>query len=263
MDGKPGHFNVLDMRSHRIPRFCRSSYAAETLGGEEAFDVGQLRRGFLASLRGLSLQRQDVGRSLNSVGLTVVVDAKDVHDKANSDSDTSSFGSQKCLAFTVAWLRSVLRRPNTTLRWTSAENMWVDSGTKEMDLIHVRRILKEGHWSVEYSPVFVKQVSKGRAKPSAVTAGPALPGEALSGSEPVMGHLLHLGELRGWHQADDTGVSVAYDARSFRTPEPRFPSAQYPLRTTYGQSHFSQVSASGVAWSPVQSTRRFRISMGF
>ena len=29
MDGKPGHFNVLDMRSHRIPRVCRSSYAAD------------------------------------------------------------------------------------------------------------------------------------------------------------------------------------------------------------------------------------------
>ena len=233
MDGKPGHFNVLDMRSHRIPRVCRSSYAAETLGAEEAFDVGQLCRGFLASLRGLSLQRQDVDRSLNSVGLTVVVDAKDVHDKANSD--TSSFGSQKSLAFTVAWLRSVLRRPNTTLRWTSTENMWVDSGTKEMDLTHMRRILKEGHWSVEYSAVFVKQVSKGRAKPSAAPSGPELPGEALSGSEPVMGHLLRLGELRGWHQVDDTGVNVAFDARSFRTPEPRFSSALYPLRTTYGR----------------------------
>ena len=154
-----------------------------------------------------------MGRSLNSVELTVVVDAKDVHDKANSD--TSSFGSQKSLAFTVAWLRSVLRRPNTTLRWTSTENMWVDSGTKEMDLTHMRRILKEGHWSVEYSPVFVKQVSKGRAKPSAAPAGPELPGEALSGSEPVMGHLLRLGELCGWHQVDDAGVNVAFDARSF------------------------------------------------
>ena len=32
----------------------------------------------------------------------VVVDAKDVHDKG--DSDTSSYGTQKSLAFTVAWL---------------------------------------------------------------------------------------------------------------------------------------------------------------
>ena len=222
MQGRPGSFNVLDMRSHRIPRVCRSSYAAETLGAEEAFDVGQLCRGFVASLRGLSLQRQDVDRSLNSVGLTVVVDAKDVHDKANSD--TFSFGSQKSLAFTVAWLRAVLRRPNTVLRWTSTENMWVDSGTKDMDLSHMRKILAEGHWSVEYSPEFVKQVSKGRAKPPVATSTRELPGEALVGSEPVMGHLLRLCELRGWHQIDGMGINVAFDAKSFTLAfrRPRF-----------------------------------------
>ena len=59
---------------------------------------------------------------------TTVVDAKDVHDKGNSD--TSSFGSQKSLAFTIAWMRSVLRRPNTALKWTATENMWVEAGTE-------------------------------------------------------------------------------------------------------------------------------------
>ncbi|CAE7900532.1 dnaJ, partial [Symbiodinium necroappetens] len=90
MAGEVGAFNVLDMRSHRIPRVCRSSYAAEMLGTEEAFDVGQLCRGFLAMARGLPLHGTTVDPSLNSVPLTVVVDAKDVHDKGNSD--TSSFG---------------------------------------------------------------------------------------------------------------------------------------------------------------------------
>ena len=45
---------------------------------------------------------------MNAVPMTVAVDAKDVHDKGNSD--TASYGSQKSLAFTVAWIRSVLRR---------------------------------------------------------------------------------------------------------------------------------------------------------
>ncbi|CAE7503333.1 RE2, partial [Symbiodinium sp. CCMP2456] len=139
MNGQTGNFNILDMRSHRIPRVCRSSYAAETLGAEEAFDVGQLCRGFVASIRGLSLHKTQLDASINSVPLCVVVDAKDVYDKSNSDSN--SFGSQKSLAFTIAWLRSVLRRPNTGLRWTSTENMWADGGTKEMDLTHMREIM--------------------------------------------------------------------------------------------------------------------------
>ena len=76
------------------------------MGAEEAFDIGQLCRGVVANVRGYPLHGKEMDRSLNSVPLTVVVDAKDVHDKANSD--TSSFGSQKSLAFTIAWLRAVL-----------------------------------------------------------------------------------------------------------------------------------------------------------
>ena len=42
MAGREGKFNILDARSHRLARVCRSSYAAETLGTEEDFDIGQL-----------------------------------------------------------------------------------------------------------------------------------------------------------------------------------------------------------------------------
>ena len=226
MNGETGHFNILDMRSHRIPRVCRSSYVAETLGAQEAFDVGQLCRGFLASIRGPPLHGKETDKSLNSVALTVVVDAKDVHDKANSD--TSSFGSQKSLAFTIAWLRGVLRR-------TSTQNMWADAGTKEMELDHVRQIMDCGTWSVTYSPEFVKQVSKGKRVPPPIPrdARLALLGEPLRGDDPLLGHLMKLGDQRGWHRLDDVGVNVADHAKSYRTPEPRFSSAEYPLRSTF------------------------------
>ncbi|CAE7237175.1 unnamed protein product [Symbiodinium microadriaticum] len=238
MEGRTGRFNILDMRSHRIPRVCRSSYASETLGAEEAFDVGQLVRGFLATARGLPMAGKAVDASINSIPLTVVVDAKDVHDKANSD--TSSFGSQKSLAFTVAWLRSVLRRPNTTLRWTSTENMWVDAGTKHMDLGHLRSILREGRWSVTYCPDFVKQVAKAK-KVSAAAPRKAelpLPGEPVDGHDPMLGYLSKLADQKGWHFLDGMGVNVAFQARSFRTPEPRFSSKEYPLRTTFGRMEY-------------------------
>ena len=162
MSGGVGSFNILDARSHRVPRVCRSTYAAETLGCEEAFDVGILCRGFLGAARGLNFLGRAALVSLNMVDLTVVVDAKDVHDKGNSD--TSTYGAQKSMAFTVAWLRSQLRQPRTCLRWTSTENMWVDGGTKIMDLTHMRRTMQSGRWSVSYSPQFVKQVYKASKK---------------------------------------------------------------------------------------------------
>lgn len=234
MTGGTGYFNILDARSHRIPRVCRSSYAAETLSTEEAFDVGRLCRGLLATIRGQDLYGKKAETAMDSVDMQVVVDAKDVRDKTNSDS--ASFGAQKSLAFTVAWLRSELRRPRTQLKWTSAENMWVDGGTKLMNLDHMRKIIAAGRWSVAYNPGFVKQVYKAsKSKPRPLQDGAALPGEPLGRDEAMLGHLMKLGGQRGWRQQTGVGINVAFNAKSYRTPEPRFSTSQFPLRTTFAR----------------------------
>ena len=49
MAGRKGGFMVLDARSHRLQRVCRSTFSAELLGVEEAVDVGHYCRGYLAS----------------------------------------------------------------------------------------------------------------------------------------------------------------------------------------------------------------------
>ena len=140
MAGRKGKFTILDGRSHRLSRVCRSTYAAELLNGtEETFDTGQYCRGILAEAFGYPMNMRDVGASCDAIPLTVVVDAKDVYDK--STSDTPSFGSQKSLAFTVAWIRNVLRRPNTSIRWTSTANMLVDCLTKEMECAYFQQVL--------------------------------------------------------------------------------------------------------------------------
>ncbi|CAJ1414999.1 unnamed protein product [Effrenium voratum] len=203
MNGKTGRFNILDAR------------------------------GFFASLKGKSVVGKEFERNIDTVGLTVVVDAKDVYDKSNSD--TASYGSQKSLAFTVAWMRAFLRRPNTALKWTSTENMWVDGGTKAMDLTHMRKIIKTGSWSVSYSPDFVKQVHKAAKKVPKVSACAVLPGDAVGGDDPILAHLMALGEQRGWHARAGVGINVATSAKSFRTPEPRFSAESLPLRTTFGR----------------------------
>ena len=242
LSGGVGYFNVIDSRSHRIPRVCRSTYAAETLSTEEAFDIGRLCRGLLASVHDRNLYGKQAEMGIDSIPMVVVVDAKDVHDKSNSD--TPSYGAQKSLAFTVAWMRAELRRPNTSLRWTSTENMWCDGGTKLMDLTHMRKILAEGRWSVSYCPGFVKQVYKA-AKSKPVKNGDGKLdgcqiGESMSTEDALVRHLMKLGEQRGWHHQNGMGINVAFNARSFRTPQPRFSATQYPLRSSYARvSHGS------------------------
>ena len=49
LSGKEGSFTVIDARSHRAPRVCRSTYSAELQGTEEAADVGIFCRGLFAS----------------------------------------------------------------------------------------------------------------------------------------------------------------------------------------------------------------------
>ncbi|CAE7399786.1 Ank3 [Symbiodinium necroappetens] len=117
---------------------------------------------------------------LDKVYSTVVVDAKDVHDKGNSD--TSSFGSQKSLAFTV------------------------------------------------------------------------LPGDPVDGNDPLMGFLLKFAEVRGWHSHGATGVNVAHNARSYRTPEPRFSSALLPVRTTFARY---QRASGELVWRALERKTRY------
>ena len=164
------------------------------------------------SWQGTQLHGRDVDVAINSVPMTAVVDAKDVHDKGNSD--TASYGSQKSLAFTIAWLRSALRRPNFCLKWTATSNMWVDGLTKDMDLSHLRKILQSGKWSISYSPEFLKQVGKAKQpKPSSSTAcaGDELPGTELSAEDPILPHLARFADQKGWH------ALAAYNAKSYRT----------------------------------------------
>ena len=47
-DDKVGTFNILDARSHRLARVCRSLYTVETYNLEEGVDRSEMIRGILA-----------------------------------------------------------------------------------------------------------------------------------------------------------------------------------------------------------------------
>ena len=248
MDGKTGCFSVIDSRSHRIGRVCRSTYGAELLGAEESFDIGQFIRGVVAEFQGLPVLGRQVDHVLDSISMCVVTDAKDVYDRCSSD--TSSYGSQKSLAFTIAWLRAMLQRPNTKLRWTSTMNMFIDCGTKEMDVSHFQQIVKTGRWCAKYEAAFVKQGKTKSAKPKkSASLSSDLPGCAMNESDPMFQHVLSLGDSTGWHQKDGVVMQVARNARSYRTPRPRFLPSDYPLRSSFARFD----SETGSAWRRLES----------
>ncbi|CAL1128158.1 unnamed protein product [Cladocopium goreaui] len=232
--GREGSFSVLDARSHRLPRVCRSTYGAELLGTEEAFDVGCFCRGWWAMLQGLPIEHKRAEEVMDCIPLAVVTDARDVYDKGSSD--TPSYGSQKSLAFTVAWIRGVLSKPNTMLKWTSTENLFVDCGTKDMSTEHVHKILSSCRWSVTFNQEFVKQ--KQKTKPKKLAGGSCeslLVGSALGENSPIYPYLAQLSASPGWHQREGVLINVARHAKSFRTPGARVDPKKFPLRTTYAR----------------------------
>ncbi|CAK9107120.1 unnamed protein product [Durusdinium trenchii] len=232
MEGREGKFGVLDSRSHRLSRVCRSTFGAELLGSEEAFDAGLFCRGLFAEAQGFDVLRGDSCYA-GSVPLGLVSDAKDVFDK--SVSDTPTYGSQKSLAFSVAWIREVLRKDCTRIHWTSTENMLIDCGTKEMNATHLKTVLDRGSWSITYNPSYVKQTLKPTKPLLAKARNSVLPGRVLNGDDPILSHLQKLAERPGWHVQHPYGIHVCRNAVSFRTPNPRFSKEQYPLRTSYGR----------------------------
>ncbi len=231
MSGELGQFNMIDARSHRLQRVCRSSYAAETLGLEEAMDAAHLIRGMLAELRGIRVRGQNDLSAVAAVSLTAVVDAKDTHDKVCSD--TSSHGQQKSLAFSVAWLKQQFKAGNTSLRWCATDNMVVDALTKEMDTTHLRRVLTTGQWSIRYNSDFVRQrrqktttATSTKESADSINWGSSVP-------EEYAAELEKLARQPGWHISGTLGVQVARNASSFRTPTPRLSTDAFPRRSTY------------------------------
>ena len=100
------------------------------------------------------MENHYVDSIMDAIPLCVVVDATDVYDKSSSE---TTFGNQKSLAFAAAWMRSVPRRPLTSLRWTATENMLVDGGTKLMDMKHLRDTPSRGRCMVNQIPYGVHQ----------------------------------------------------------------------------------------------------------
>eukprot|EP00435_Cladocopium_sp_Y103_P050905 s345_g15.t1 len=93
-----------------------------------------------------------------------------------------------------------------------------------MDTAHLRTTLQKGTWSVIYNLEFVKETVR---KKKDVHAEESLDGE-LPGRVPAAadGELLqwarHFAESPGWQFVNGVGVNVSQQARSMRSPSPRF-----------------------------------------
>lgn len=112
--------------------------------------------------------------------------------------------------------------------------MFVDAGTKNMDVSHLHGILEKCQWSAKYSPAFVKQGKTLAIRKSSSKSLNEL-GEPVAGDDPMLAHLMTLTDQTGWHNKAGLAIQVSRNARSFRQPGPRYDSSRFSLRSSFAR----------------------------
>ena len=88
----------------------------------------------------------------------------------------------------------------------------------------------------EYQPDFVRQTSKRKKSSEAADEESELPGRNAGPDDvKLMSFVQHLALSPGWHFQDGVGVHVANQAKSLRSPTPRFQVRDFSLRTSVGE----------------------------
>lgn len=185
--GGEGGFSHLDAPSHRLPRelvgaptlSCRALRKDSTVGSSPAARWLPL---------GLPMENRYFDSIMALIPLRVVVHAKNVFDKCNSE---TTFGNQKSLAFAVSLDEICPQAAIDKPEWTATENMLVDGGTKLMDTRHLRDAFTRGRWSIKFHTDFFK----GKSKKTKVKDAPS-PAELqpLSESHPIFPFLHQLSD---------------------------------------------------------------------
>ena len=231
VSGKAGRFNLLDYRSHRIARVCRSSYASETLR--------QRKDSMWQSFVAVCWQRLLVWTwAWRQLGLRF---AKFLW-LVSRTRRIRSTGWRRMLALArrspslllcTASIRQQLKRPNTMMRWTATANNFVDAGTiswwiprtsgrssrKANGRSSTRRssrsrTRRRGSLVMKFRYYLVNHWKQGTVDYSNMLDTLVNPWMAYGG---------HGGRAR------------AHGAKSFRSPQPRFSLASFPLRTILGE----------------------------
>ena len=110
---------------------------------------------------------------------------------------------------------------------------WMLALYKLMDTTHIRRVLQQGRWSIEFAPGYVKQTSK---KAKAGEAAEDLPGRAVGENDRgLLEFVFRHSEEPGWHFVDGIGINVSRGAKSMRSPQPQLAVKDFPLRTSMGE----------------------------
>ena len=163
LEGRSVPYNIVSWKSHKLPRVCRSSLAAEAQAGATALDELVLIRSMLSLMLDPDQDPRAESTAQWPGESVLVIDAKALYDNLKKGGGITS-AQDKRTGIEIACIADELKRMKTILRWVSSERMYADGLTKigaRQDLIEM---LKTGHFSLVYDKDFVAAKKKTKAE---------------------------------------------------------------------------------------------------
>ena len=143
--------SLLDWRSHRIKRQCRSTLAAETMSMDAGVDAAVYSRELFAEILIKDYVPSQCGRLPSDLlSVIAVTDCRSLYDLLVKDGPVSST-QEKRLAIDIGGLKETAgefdedqERLNEIFRWIATEAQWADHLTKVKPAFMLRDILSKG-----------------------------------------------------------------------------------------------------------------------
>ena len=129
--GISGHYNVLDWRSWKLARVCRSTLAAESQAASEAADALLFTTTFWNLIWRPWLPLDDVRTARVPTKPRLIIDAKALYDLLARPQIQATSNSDKRTMIEALVTQDKLSCCEGTTLWVSSENQWADGLTKQ------------------------------------------------------------------------------------------------------------------------------------
>ena len=158
LDGQDSQISLIEWKSWKLKRVCRSSLSAECQAMAEALDNLNFTRFFWEILLGKSTihTRVDQDEELSKAPkAALVTDCKGLFDSVNRSQSAGLGLSEKRTAIEVLSIKQICSMSNVILKWVNSDRQLADILTKQgVSTENLDRALKTNQWKIVYDENF-------------------------------------------------------------------------------------------------------------
>jgi hypothetical protein len=154
--GKATECSVLDYRSWKLRRVCRSSLSAESQALTDALDLQEFARVFkleLESAEGLDLRKSDIHVS-KSTRACVVLDCKSLYDALARVESCGLNLAEKRTAIEVLAAKQRTQEIGIDVMWVNSDRQLADGLTKPALSGALVKFMRHQSWKLVHDPTF-------------------------------------------------------------------------------------------------------------